>query len=219
MVLAVILAANPSSAHANWRKWHFGGTLDMLFDVSSQPKRLSGGERVWQSTVGLDLRALASKNKHIGLAVGIDVELGAERPGAFVYGFHLHPLGIGLRLGDRAWLGLTGGVGVGGATGRLTTALELPARAFLEFDLGSYVRASFSGRGTWIVGAASRENGSSLTGMPDEIRLSAGFAFGKRHRQHRATWSDGTFVGVTLREQGGLRMLGVVVAIAITAAN
>jgi hypothetical protein len=206
LVLAILLVAR--AAHADTFHWQADLDLSARYATDAELD-------VHQTTGRVDLRGLAGVH-HVGLAGGIDVELGFEVPAGFVYGFHLLPLGLGVRLWDRAALGVLAGAGVGGTIARLPFAWELPVQAFVELDLGGYVRLLGGARATWTGG---RDAGAVDVGWTDEAELGLGLAFGARHDEYGTLWSDGTYVGVALCEQAGERFFGMVLAANLNGAS
>ena len=206
--IAVVVLLMARTAHAD--SWHWEADLDLSARYATDRDL-----EVHQTTGRADLRGLAGVH-HVGLAASLDVELGFEVPAGFVYGFHLLPFGLGVRLWDRAALGVVTGGGVGGTIDRLPFAWELPVQAFLEVDLGAHVRLLAGARATWTAG---RAEGALDAGWTDEAELGAGLAFGTRHGEYGTLWSDGTYVGVALREQAGERFLGVVLAANLNGAS
>jgi hypothetical protein len=151
---------------------------------------------------------------------GVDTELGFEVPGGFVYGFHVLPVGLGLRpFGGRNLLGVMAGAGLGGAIDRVPFAWELPVEAFLELDLGRHVRVHLGARATWTPGTASREDGAASAEFTDQLDLRGGLSFGTRADDHYARWGDFDYFGVVYREQQGETFVGLVVALSIAAGS
>jgi hypothetical protein len=225
-ILLVLTGCASAFERMDFRRWRWAVDLDMSARYASNVEHWRDTSTattpatpiVHQGTGRLELRGLAGR-KWWSLALGVDVELGFEVPGAFVYGVHLMPVGAALRLGRRTWLGVMGGAGLGGVTERVPFAGEFPVEAFFSMDLGRWVRFMASGRATWIAGAASRDSGSMTLPFADEAEAGAGFAFGKAHDEYEARWSDGTYVGLFAREQEGGRIIGIVLAIPMDGAS
>lgn len=213
-----LLVALPRPAHADlydfWRDIRWAVDLDLATRYAADVEEWddASAERLHQVAGNIELRGLAGK-RWWTVAAAIDTEFGFEIPGAFVYGVHLSPLGLGLRLGDRAYLGVLGGVGFGGVTGRVPFAGEFPLDAFLSFDLGGWVRVEGLARAIYTTGSDARDAGSTTFTFADEGEVRLGLAIGKRHHQYGTAWSDGTYVGFFAREQMGERIIGVMFAI------
>ena len=94
-------------------------------------------------------------------------------------------------------------------------AWEIPIESFLEVDLGPWVRARAFARTTWTPSTESREDGAVNIDFCDEAEAGFGLAIGKRKDDYGFLWSDGTYVGVFVREQVGERLYGVVLSLAI----
>jgi len=212
-----IAAGTARPAAADVTQWNWAGALDLGSRWTSNVEDWQDDTNLHQVAATIDLRGLAGP-WFVGLAAGMDLELGFEVPGAFVYGFHLSPLGLGVRAGKRSYLGVIAGVGFGGSVDRLPFAWELPVRAFLEVDLGRWVRVLAGARVTFTPGNDTRGAGSATLDRADEVELSFGIAVGKRHHDHRAYWSDGTYVGLFAREQLGARLVGITLALSLNGA-
>ena len=216
LLLAFLLLAR--DAHADEGYWQvdlgmaarYAGNLEAFDDGADA--------RVHQTSGRVDLRGLWGLH-HVGVAAGMDVELGFEVPGGFVYGFHLLPLGRVVRLWGRAALGVMTGAGLGGVVDRVPFAWELPLHGFVEVDLGSHVRLLGTARATYTPGTGSREDGAVDASWTDEAELGQGLAFGGRHLDYDSVWSDGTYVGVFAREQLGGQLVGLVLSVNLNAAS
>lgn len=214
LAFSVFVLAPASTAHADWRSWRGAAGIDFFARAGTTEPPPEEADRVYQGAAGVALRAVTGK-KYLLLAVGADFELGAEVPADFVYGLHILPLGLAVPLGSRSYLGVMAGGGFGGGIERVPFAWELPVEAFAELDLGAHVRVHLGARATWTPGDDRRGLGDRLVDVGDQLDLRAGFSFGTRHEQYRASWGDFTYVGAFLREQGGERIVGAVLALAI----
>ena len=96
-----------------------------------------------RAVVGLGGRAVYGKEA--GLAFGFDLEAGVSAPLGFAYRTHLHPLGLGVVLGDTGFLALTSGVGTSGASSTVTGRLELPQELRVEVDFQHVARLGLRG--------------------------------------------------------------------------
>jgi hypothetical protein len=222
--LAVAIAALASGCAAaadrvDWRQWKWAVDLDLDARWSSNViEDREGAPSLHQGAGTIDLRGLAGKGV-IAFAAAVDTEVGFEVPGDFMYGLHLQPLGFAFHVGNRTYLGLMGGVGFGGTVDRVPFAGEFPATAFLAFDLGPWVRVAAAARAIWIAGADERSGGSRTIDWADEAELRVGFAIGKRNEEWQAAWSDGTYVGAFAREQGGGRVIGIVIGLGMNGSS
>jgi hypothetical protein len=210
VVLALLAAAAPARAD-----WMAGGDVDPTIRYATQAAE-DPGDRVHQLGLGVGAHALFGSTPGYLTAV-LDLEVGAEAPG-FVYGLHLLPLGVGLGFGERSYLGVAAGGGLSGVATRVPFAGELDAEAFLAVDLGSWLRLRASARAAWVSGDA-RDDGAPSIGFADELELRLALAVAERSHEWGMSWSDGTSVGVTWREQLGERYLGVSLALDIGLAN
>ena len=177
----------------------------------------STDERIYATTAAVDLRAIYGIR--FALAADFGFEIGAEVPGGFGYALRLAPLGGAVRFGARGWLGATIGLGGSGVIDRIPIGLEFPVTTFVAFDLGKWVRFSSRLRSAWVPTTDSRADGSQTIDVFDEIDFEAGIAIGKRESQFRSVFSDGTYVGVFVREQMGHRVIGVSIALAMSGAG
>ncbi len=220
--VSIALLASGCAAAAervDWRRWRWAVDLDLDARWSSNVvEDRDGAPSLHQGAGSIDLRGLAGKGV-IAFAGAVDTEIGFEVPGDFLYGLRLQPLGVALHVGDRTYLGLMGGAGFSGTVDRVPFAAEFPVSAFLAFDLGRWVRVAAAARATWIAGAGERQDGSRTIDWVDEAELRVGFAIGRRQREYQAVWSDGTYVGFFAREQGGGRVLGIVIGVAMNGAG
>jgi hypothetical protein len=157
--------------------------------------------------------------RRLALAVGAGFEVGAEIPGGFAYALRLEPIGGALRFGGRGWIGVTAGVGGSGVIDRVPIGLELPVTGFAALDLGDWIRLQSKLRVAWIPTSDRRDGGSRAAEEVDEIDFEAGIAIGHRESEYRALFSDGTYLGVFVREQLGQRIVGLSLALAISGAG
>lgn len=217
MVLALVgllVSVSPRSVHADdWRDFSWEVDLDMSTHYVSNVDRWkdTGTTKLHQGVGRLDLRGLAAKHR-LGIAGKVDLELGGEVPGGFVYGFHLMPLGASVHLSGRTAIGIMGGLGFSGVVNRVPIAFELPVEGFVEVDLGRWVRLLVNARATWTPGRDARQDGAIDVGWTDEAEAGLGLVVGLRHHEYDALWSDGTYVGVMIREQEGIRLIGIVLS-------
>lgn len=213
VVAAIALGAVTGTARADpLRGWSFGGALSLSAEAATLEPR-GGGERVNRLVLGESVRGVAGVP--VGPALGLDVRLGAEWPGAFVYRATLLPLGLGVKLGQRSFVAVLGGIGPGGSTAWLPFAWELPLELTLAFDLGPWIRVHGAARVTATPWTSARQHGSDHAPFGDELELSAGLSIGRRTKEWMASYSDGTYLGVTYREQAGEQMVGLALALSI----
>jgi hypothetical protein len=197
-----------------WRNIQWAVDLDLsaTYAGNLEDWDVDGAEKLHHVAGNIDLRGLGGKSWW-ALAAQLDVEVGFEIPGAFVYGMHFSPLGFAVRFGERSYLGVVGGVGFGHVTGRVPFAMEMPVDAFLGLDLGSWIRFEAMARAIYTPGCELREKGSETFTFADEAELRVGFAIGKREHDFGTAWSDGTYVGFFAKEQGGGRIIGIMVSL------
>lgn len=177
----------------------------------------SGEDRVYATNATVDLRGFYGVRFAVAAEFGF--EIGAEVPGGFPYAVRLAPLGGAIRFGGRGWLGVVAGLGTSGVIDRVPIGLELPVTTFAAFDLGEWIRVSGRARGAWVPTTARRQDGSQSLSFVDELDVEVGVAIGKREFQHRSVFSDGTYVGVFVREQLGERFVGISIALAMSGAG
>jgi len=211
-VLVSLAAAAPAAAERR----SAGGSLTMSARGAAELDPATD-DRVLASTGAVDLMAMYGKRSAVAVAVGFEV--GAEIPGGFAYAMRLMPVGGAIRFGKRGWIGAVGGIGGSGVIDRVPIGLELPITGFLAFDLGEWLRFSSRARVAWIPTSDRRDGGSRSADFVDELDLEAGFAFGKRESKYRSVFSDGTYLGVFVREQLDQRIVGVSLALAISGAG
>jgi hypothetical protein len=217
-VVVAIACASAGEARAQWGGWEWAVSLDLSSRWASNLADDARAEDVHQGAGGIDLKGLGGRSS-LALAAAIDVELGFEVPGGFVYGFHLLPIGVGARLTGRNVIGIVTGGGFGGTVDRVPFAWELPVEAFVELDLGRFVRFLASARMTFTPGTGERDDGAPSIDFADEAELAVGLAFGERYDQYDTRWSDGTYVGFFAREQQGAAILGVTISIHMNGAS
>ena len=216
-VLAFLLVARAARADESY--WQVDLGMSARYAGNLEAFDDGAGARVHQTTGRVDLRGLFGVH-HIGVAAGMDVELGFEVPGAFVYGFHLLPFGLSTRLWGRTALGVVTGAGVGGVVDRVPFAWELPLAGFVEVDLGAQLRLVGSARATWVAGGRGARDGGALdASWTDEAEAGLGCSFGARHHEWGTSWSDGTYVGMVVREQLAGRFYGLVLALDVDGAS
>jgi hypothetical protein len=122
VVLAVVLVgafAARAEARDFWSGWAAAGGFELSTEYATSQQGTAA--RVHHVSFGETGRAVAGKP--FGLAIALDARLGFEVPGAFVYRFQLSPLGLGVPLGLRGYLGVTLGVGPDGAVDRVPFAV------------------------------------------------------------------------------------------------
>ncbi len=213
VLMAVLVVASPQLVRAERSA---GGSIDLSTRGGAEVDPATS-ERVYATSGHADLRALYGHT--LTAAADFGFEVGAEVPGGFAYGVRLQPIGGAIRFGDRGWIGVVAGIGGSGVTGRVPIALELPVTSFVAFDLGKWIRVSSRLRSTWVATSDARADGSRATDIVDEIDFEAGIAIGKRENKFRSAYSDGTYVGVFVRDQVGQRVVGVSIAIAMCGAG
>jgi len=202
LALVAALAAWPSAAGAEG--WRGGGSLAL--DLRGWQLEPDAGDRTRAVTAGPRVRAVGGKHA-LGLAAGIDLQLGVTGDGHFAHQVAVLPLGAGLQLGRSARIGAAGGVGVSGITGGVQPVdLALPVEAFAEVSLGDHVRAAAWGRTAAVADDHQRELGLTL-----------------RWDRRRAEWSyvagNGYHLGAFWGERAGAELVGVIVGYSLDAAG
>lgn len=215
VALAAALAAVPASAGAE--EWRGGGSLSL--DLRWWQLQPDAGDATRAVTAGPRARAVGGK-RALGLAVGVDLELGATGGGAFAYDVAVLPLGVGLGIGRSARLGLVAGAGTSGITGGvLPVAFALPVEAFAEFSLGDKLRAAAWGRATALLGEDTRQDGAEDAPFGDELELGLTLRWDRR----RSSWShvagNGYHLGATWGQRAGAEVFGVILGYSLDAAG
>lgn len=211
-VAALLLCAAPLRAERG-----AGGSLDMSLRGGSQNDLGDDDERVYATNALVELRGFYGVR--FAFAAEFGFEIGAEAPAGFPYAVRLAPLGGAIRVGRRGWFGVTAGLGTSGVIDRVPIGLEFPMTAFAAFDLGEWIRVTGRARGAWVPTTDRRKGGSQSLDVFDELDIEAGIAIGKRESKFRSVFSDGTWVGVFVREQLGERFVGFSIALAMSGAG
>jgi hypothetical protein len=209
VLAASALCASPRAAHAQFRGWRGGVSLTLDSHYGQVTENGTGDEREHLGSVGLALRAMASKS-WLHYAAGLDYRLGATYPGGFLYDANLYPLGTGVLLGANARVGIMAGIGLSGVVDQVQFSAQAPVEAHIEFDLHRRVRIAAFARAIWL-SDNSRENGSERFSFADEAIAGLSVRWGKRYYPHdnRLSAGNGYFLGVLYQEQLGSTVIGV----------
>ena len=143
--------------------------------------------------VGLTGRAVYGHS--VGYAFGFDGELGVAAPLGFAYRANLHPLGVGVILGDTGFAAIVSGIGTSGVSSSVTASLELPQEARVELDLARLARLVLRG-GVVVVPDGAGDRGSL------EMFLGTSARLGTRAsgRDSMGGGGGGFFLGLERRE-------------------
>lgn len=177
----------------------YGAAMAQMFAGVARVRRpADAGGLAERVTVGLQGRAVYAK-RHLGYAVGSDLELGMGFPAGFAYGFHVYPAGIAWTIGPTGYIALLGGVGVSGVTARVPGGLELPVEARAELDAGSRVRLGLHATTIWVPRVSERRGGSMLP-FGDELVLGTFVRVGRTRTSSFGTMGRGHFLGLERHE-------------------
>jgi hypothetical protein len=161
-----------------------------------------------RAVVGLTGRAVYGRT--VGYAFGFDGELGVAAPLGFAFRTNLHPVGVGVVLGDTGFAALFSGVGTSGVSSSVKASLELPQEARVEVDLARLTRLVV--RGGFVVvpdGAGDRGTFESFVGTSARLGTRAsgrdslgggggGYFFGLERRELMRTYWLGLTFGYEL---------------------
>lgn len=209
--LAALVAAPLARADTWWRRAAASLAVGVAFD---QPV----GEVTPQAhdVLAFDLALRGVLARSAGWAGGFDLRLGGAFGGGFVYGTHLAPLGAGVRWGTEGFAALLVGVGVGGDTGGVTGALELPVDLHAVVDVSERVRLVARIRALWVPSGA-RAGGAPDLALVDAASAQVGVRFGARRRYGSSSMSDGYLVALGVEERAGARIVGVWLGVELAA--
>ncbi len=211
VAVAMVTAVGQADAQP-FRDWGFGATLSYEARVASaeDPDALADVTQI--ATAGVASRAFAGKRRRrLAYAAGFDFQFGGGVSGGFAYEFDLLPLGLAIRLGDRAHVGVVTGVGFSGLTGHIDFAMQFPVEAFLEFELGSRLRVMSWGSSRWVASSEARTGGVDALPFGDEFVAGVGVRWGVRRDQHQAVMGNGYYVGGLYQERLGVRFYGATI--------
>ncbi len=121
---------------------------------------------------GLRMRGIAGGP--VGLATGVDIDLGSTSDGGFLYNLNMHILGIGAHK-NRIAAGLVIGGGFSGITGdRAGFAWQVPVELFASYRVTRMFRLSAWGRTQWIFSEDARQDGAPSAPFGDELHAGIG---------------------------------------------
>jgi len=162
-------------------------------------------------TLGVDTRlAFGPRDLPIAYGFGIDYQLGASTPGGFAYALSLWPAGVGVVIGDTAFLGVYGGGGFSGVTARVPFSGQLETEARLLCDVPGPFALSAAARAAWVA-ASARQDGSPSFGFPDEARGFVGVRVGHEDDKYGINSGRGALVAFDVREAFGTHGYGLIV--------
>ncbi len=196
-------AALPSPHHALL-------DLSMLARYDRLPGEVNAGR------AGLSVRALLGRK--VGYCVGADLDIGASGKG-LVYGVVAQLAGVGKRLGQAGYVSLCGGAGVGGATGVIPAALEVPIELRMRLQAGP-VRLSGFVTGRFTAFDEARDDGARSVSGFDELDAGVAIGLGRQHVYWRGSSAgSGPFVAVTYKELMDQRLIAVSLGFELTGGN
>jgi len=207
-LLAGVVCATPGSAVAQMDGWRGGVSLTLDSRYGHVTDAAASDDREHIGSVGVSLRALASK-WWLLYGAGLDYQLGGTSPGGFLYQVDLYPVGAGVLIGPNAKVGIFAGVGLSGVTERVPFSFQAPVECAIEFDLHRRVRVAAFGRVLWL-SDNSRDDGSPSLSFADEVAAGLSLRWGKRYYPHDNSMSagNGYFVGLLYQEQLGSTIIG-----------
>lgn len=157
---------------------------------------------------GAEMHGMLTLVAHrLGPAIAADLDLGSAPPYLFAYGFHVHPLGLGIALGTRGSFVATAGLGFGGITAAQRADLELPLDARLALDLDERVRVSLGARAFFTPDGRDHLRAS----VGDETRIGIGARFGRTWVDDGMSDAGGYFFRLERVERLGTSYLGLFV--------
>lgn len=157
--------------------------------------------------VGLSGRVLLGAG--LGYGLGLDLEVGATGSGA-VYELELWPVGVGLRAGAASFVGLSAGLGVGGARGIEPAALQLPVELRGRVQLGS-VRAM-----AWTAARST----PFADDRPLELEAGLGLGWGRQASYWSgASAGSGPYLALAGRRRGDDSALAILFGLELLGAN
>jgi hypothetical protein len=212
--LVLVLVAVPVTGRADgWR-----GSGSLALDLRGWQMEAEGGERTRALTAGPRVRAVGGKSA-VGLAAGVDVELGVTGDGDAAYELALLPLGAGLLLGRSAVIGLVAGGGISGITGgTLPIAFALPVESFAEVSLGSHLRAAAWGRVVALLGSDGRQAGADDAPFGDEVEIALTLRWDRRRSDWRYAAGNGYQLGAAYGQVAGAEVITILLGYSLDAA-
>ncbi len=216
-VAALVLATLAAPAAVRADGWRGSGSLAL--DLRGWQMEAEGGERTRAVTAGPRVRAVGGKSA-LGLAAGVDLELGATGDGDFAYQVAVLPLGAGLLLGRSAVIGLVAGAGTSGiAGGTLPIAFALPVESFAEVSLGSHLRAAAWGRVVALFGSDRRQSGAGDAPFGDELEIGLTLRWDRRRSDWRYASGNGYQLGAAYGQAAGAEVVSVLLGYSLDAAG
>jgi hypothetical protein len=209
-VLALCAIAAPLTAQA--------GGVSGLFDLRYQ---VGSGDAAVDNALAVGVQTRILPGRRLTACLGADAAFGLGGGGQ-LYQAALYPLGLGLRYGRTSLVALCAGAGRSGVTdGAVPSAWTFPLELRWEAT-GAFgvVRPLLVARAARVAGADSREDGSPLLSVADELHLAAGVRFvipGEPLPGLRT--GDGVFLGLTYDEALGDRTFGFAIGYAFAAGD
>jgi hypothetical protein len=214
LALALAIVAMPAAGRAD--DWRGGGSLSL--DLRGSQMEAEGGERTRAVTAGPRVRAVGGKSA-VGLAAGVDLDLGATGDGDFAYEVAVLPVGVGLLLGS-ARIGVVAGAGTSGITGgALPIALAMPVESFAEVSLGSHLRASAWGRVVALVGSDGRQSGAEDAPFGDELEIGLTLRWDRRRSDWSFVAGNGYQLGAAYGQVAGAEVVSILLGYSLDAAS
>jgi hypothetical protein len=177
------------------------------------PARVGG--LTHEGTFSLRTRALVGRR--VAWCGGLDGAIGGADTG-LVYNATLYALGLAARWDRGGMVGLSGGVGVSGASGAIPFAVRVPAELSVTVNLGPTRLTAWAGV-AWVFDDA-RKHGSTWQSFADEVDAGLTLRIGRQ----RPYWSSvsagaGPSIGFSYREFMGTRALGVTLGFDLSGAR
>jgi hypothetical protein len=216
MRAVLILIAMTSVAHADEPVGaaQFGFTLLQHFSdmrpVTALPTAATPEPAIKQlGLVGIRFGVMAG-DPRVGAYLALDAAVGGQvgRHGGFAYDVAVLPAGLGVHLGDDAFVAVSSGLAAMGATGSLDDAILIPLQLQLEYGVTYHLTLRV--RDSFVFGADSRADGAPSLPLGDELDGMLGVRIARSNDS-----PEGYFLGVAYKEMLGTRYVGLALGCAI----
>jgi hypothetical protein len=168
-----------------------------------EPSRVSGLANIG----AFSLRTRLEIGKNPAYCVGLDGEIGGSTRG-IAYDLTAYPVGFGARWGAGNTVALCGGAGFDGIGRAVPLAARFPAELSIAQSLGP-LRPVLWVRPSWIAGAPSRREGSSIS-FVDELEAGLLVRLSRQHHYWQGMNAGGGLaLGVSYREFMHTRYMAV----------
>jgi hypothetical protein len=188
---------------------HAAGRLAVALDAAhyGEPAPID-----YSFTAGADARvAIGPQDVPITYCMGLDYRLGASIPGGFAYAWTVWPVGAGVVIGEAAFVGLFGGVGLSGVTARVPFSTQAEAELLFLLSLPGPLAFTTAARLSWVA-ADARQDGAETVRFADEARAYAGLRLGYEDDDLGINGGRGPLFALEVREAFEARAYGIVIA-------